>query len=124
MKTILIIDDEPMIRRGLVRLFFREGMAGLLTIREASNGAEALKMLEDGLVPSLIICDLDMPVMNGAEFMRRRAKTAFATIPLILHSGNPDVFVLADEFGVGAFHKGDPIPELKEQIAAALEKVV
>lgn len=61
--TVLLVDDEPDIRR-LVREILRE--AGL-TVVVAENGAEALQLLAD-LRPRLILLDKLMPMMDGTEF--------------------------------------------------------
>ncbi len=52
----------------------------------AANGAEAMKLLE-GLLPDLILLDLDMPVMNGCEFLDARALSpALSKVPVIVLS--------------------------------------
>ncbi len=62
---VLLVDDMAEIRAILAR-FFRE--AGPSRIEEAGEGLEAI---EKALAfrPHLIMCDLNMPVMNGAEFL-------------------------------------------------------
>ena len=53
---------------------------------EAKNGAEALNMVNDGF--SMIVLDLDMPVMNGFEFMRSiDGLDTLKNIPIIVFSG-------------------------------------
>jgi len=68
MARILIIDDEE-----LVRFTVREilGVAGHDVV-EATNGAEALEKLAAG-EPTIdaVICDIEMPEMDGYEFVRR-----------------------------------------------------
>jgi response regulator RpfG family c-di-GMP phosphodiesterase len=68
--TLLFIDDEANILAALKRLFRPLGY----TILTAENGLEALALLEKEPV-DLLICDMRMPVMNGAEVLEQvRAK--------------------------------------------------
>jgi len=61
----LVVDDEPRLRRVLVRLLEGEGF----TCREAGSGTEAIAMLEQQSAP-LVISDLRMPQMDGATLLR------------------------------------------------------
>src|SRR5712691_11378241 len=61
----LVVDDEPRLRRVLVRLLEGEGF----TCAEAGSGVEALHELEKGAVP-LVISDLRMPEMDGVTLLR------------------------------------------------------
>lgn len=63
---VLIADDDPMLR-GLLRV--KLGQAGF-DITEASNGEEALKLVQE-VRPDLIVLDAMMPVMDGDETLRR-----------------------------------------------------
>lgn len=67
-KQILIVDDNPIIRR-LVRRCVESEM-GWHVCGEAENGAMALGMVTD-LNPDLVILDFVMPVMDGLEAARR-----------------------------------------------------
>jgi two-component system chemotaxis response regulator CheY len=87
-KTILIVDDNAYIRRGLCELFKRE--SDFEVCGEAENGKEAIdKAL--ALHPDLIVLDLSMPVMNGLD-AARELKTLMPTVPLIMYSAFGDVF--------------------------------
>jgi CheY-like chemotaxis protein len=61
----LVVDDEPRLRRVLVRLLETEGCS----CREAGSGIEALRELEREPVP-LVISDLRMPEMDGVTLLR------------------------------------------------------
>ncbi len=61
----LVVDDEPRLRRVLVRLLEGEGF----TCREAGSGTEALQMMQENPVP-LVISDLRMPQMDGVTLLR------------------------------------------------------
>ena len=87
-KTILIVDDNAYIRRGLCELFQRG--SDFKVCGEAENGKEAIaKALE--LHPDLIVLDLSMPVMNGLD-AARELKRLMPTVPLIMYSAFGDVF--------------------------------
>jgi two-component system chemotaxis response regulator CheY len=64
-KTILLVDDSASVRQVAGIALRRAGYETL----EAVNGKEALALL-DANKPSLIISDVNMPVMNGIEFLK------------------------------------------------------
>lgn len=63
--TILLVEDDEEIRGALAELLMQDGYP----IVEARNGREALRVLGGGVAPSLILLDLNMPVMSGHEFL-------------------------------------------------------
>lgn len=80
-RPILVVDDDADIRDALCDLLDSEGYAVLT----ASNGAEALKMLQRDAAPGLVLLDLMMPVMGGEELLRR-CREAGITLPVIVVS--------------------------------------
>ncbi|HZU99166.1 MAG TPA: response regulator [Planctomycetota bacterium] len=62
---ILIVEDEPAVRHSLRDVLEDEGYL----VAEAANGQEALDYLKSHDAPCLILLDLMMPVMSGAEFL-------------------------------------------------------
>jgi len=83
---VLIVDDDEHIREKLCELV---EMAGCKA-RAATNGAEALEILADGL-PCLIILDLLMPVMTGQELVEAMRKVpSFAEVPIVISTSAPD----------------------------------
>jgi CheY-like chemotaxis protein len=80
--SVLIVDDDDDICEILSEILVRAGY----TVIAASNGAEALKVLES-VRPSLILLDLNMPVMDGFELCRvRKLDAAIAEIPTVIMS--------------------------------------
>lgn len=67
MKTILIADDHPIFRQGLVRIV--EGTKEFRLVGEAGNGREALSAIRT-LQPDLAVVDISMPEMSGLEIVR------------------------------------------------------
>lgn len=81
---VLVVDDDPLIRRFMRDLLEEAGFRIVL----ASNGQEALVYLASGPPPAVILCDLAMPVMDGREFCERKhADAKLAPIPVIIISG-------------------------------------
>lgn len=68
MWTILIVEDEPLFRRSLIRLMNWE-QAGFQIIGEAGDGSEALEFIEQHQ-PDLVIADIVMPEMSGLELLK------------------------------------------------------
>ena len=65
----LIVDDSSVMRK-IVERSLRQAGIDLDKVVEASNGAEALAALQTNTV-DLILCDINMPVMDGLEFVRQ-----------------------------------------------------
>ncbi|OGT01082.1 MAG: hypothetical protein A3F73_01780 [Gallionellales bacterium RIFCSPLOWO2_12_FULL_59_22] len=83
--TLLFIDDEANILSALKRLFRPLGYTTLT----AENGAEALALLEKENV-DLVICDMRMPVMNGAELLEQ-VRDRWPEVVRILLTGYADL---------------------------------
>lgn len=82
-KAVLIVDDDPDIRRTLGDVLEAEGYQ----VTEAADGVEALTHLHSGGEPNVILLDLMMPVMNGWQFCEElRDKPQFSSIPVVLLS--------------------------------------
>ena len=68
MTSILIVDDEPVIRKGLSTKLNQSGEFKVVGCAE--DGVEALKMI-DQLQPDIVITDINMPNMDGLEMLER-----------------------------------------------------
>ena len=66
---VLIVDDSSVMRK-IVERSLRQAGLDMSSVTEAGNGAEALGKLDANLV-DLILSDINMPVMDGLEFVRR-----------------------------------------------------
>src|SRR2546427_8171400 len=64
---VLLVDDEELIRRPMARFLSKRGAE----IREAGDGQAALERLQEGFEPHVILADLRMPRMDGAELFER-----------------------------------------------------
>jgi two-component system, chemotaxis family, chemotaxis protein CheY len=65
-KTVMIVDDTEAIRMSVGFILQEEGY----TVIEAKNGQEALDKLKGGAAVDLILCDVNMPVMDGITFLK------------------------------------------------------
>jgi two-component system chemotaxis response regulator CheY len=67
--SALIVDDSSVMRK-IVERSLRQAGINLAHVFEAGNGAEALSLLAETRV-DLILCDINMPVMDGLEFVKQ-----------------------------------------------------
>ena len=82
-KKILVIDDELSIRMLLENFLKRE-----YVVVTKNDGMEGLTWLEEGNIPDLIVADIQMPNLDGYDFIKNlRASGYFKHIPLIMLSG-------------------------------------
>ena len=81
MITVLIVDDEPLIRRGLESMIAWE-QAGFRLAGQASNGEEGLEKIRERK-PDVVFTDIKMPKMDGISMIREALKEV-----------NPPVFVI------------------------------
>ncbi len=81
MPTILVVDDSTTLRRTMALFLERAGFRVL----QARNGQEAIDQLQRGTTVKLVVCDIEMPNMNGFEFLSfRRQDTHLAKIPVVI----------------------------------------
>lgn len=84
---ILVLDDEPFMLQLLVKLL---NNLGYTSVASCDNGHAALRLVDDAVpAPQLILCDLNMPVMDGMEFIRKLVDHGYAGC-LILVSGEDE----------------------------------
>ena len=81
---ILVIDDEPFVQAITIHQLQQ---LGYQHIAKASNGAEALSVMQNSTeVFDLIVCDLSMPVMDGFDFMRAAQRANYKGAIVIVSS--------------------------------------
>lgn len=101
MSKILVIDDNEDYRAGFIQVLEFEAY----TILEAENGLIGLQMIREHS-PNLILCDVDMPVMNGIEVLTAvKADPIYAKIPFLIITGHHDERTLkkSRDLGVEAY---------------------
>ncbi len=80
-RQILVVEDDEAIRETLSDLLQDEGYS----VASAENGVAALGYLKDNELPQVILLDLMMPVMSGAEFRQKQlAEPRIAGIPTVV----------------------------------------
>ena len=118
-KKILAIDDEKSIRFIIENTFNKD-----FEVITMNNGMDALYYLQSGNLPDVIICDVEMPVLNGFEFIRKiRESGFFDEIPLIMLSGKEEsadkikCFEMgADDYVLKPFNPKELIARIKRRL--------
>ena len=123
MKTVLIIDDNPVITS-----IYRGKLAtGGLHTEVATDGEQGLEML-DLCKPDVVLLDLMLPKVNGMDVLKRiRARAEYKTLPVVVFSNSYSADVMQQAWGFGAtdvLHKSSTTPQnvvlaLVRAIAAA-----
>ena len=124
MSKILLVDDSTVMRCMLRAAVTATGPDGL-TFLEASNGKEALEILEQAdFSMDLIFCDLLMPEMGGLEFLQVLvAKEVLDTCPVIILTGDARETRAQEALSCGA-RRLIAKPFTAEVIADALDQVL
>jgi CheY-like chemotaxis protein len=102
MPAVLIVDDDPFIRKLVATTL--EDVAGF-ELLEAADGGEALDVAA-GSSPQLVFLDIDMPNVNGYDVCRRlrsRPGTAQATIVMLTAAVGEEAEREAEEAGADLF---------------------
>jgi DNA-binding NarL/FixJ family response regulator len=85
--SIVLADDQPLVRMGLRRIFDRRH--GFDVITECGDGAEAVEVAQD-LQPDVIVMDMRMPGTSGAEAIRQIRQLETAPPVLVLTTYDDD----------------------------------
>lgn len=120
MYKVLVVDDEPNIRKGLIHIMDWKHF-GCEVVGEAMDGLEGLEKIRE-LKPDIVIADINMPEMDGLE-MIDAARQVVSHTKFIILTGYRDFSYLQEALRIGAF---DYIlkPSKIEKISAVLKKAV
>ena len=77
---VLIADDHVIVRNGLVSILEKD--EAIDVIGEGANGLEIIRLIQNGIVPDIVITDINMPEMDGIE------------LTLLIKSNYPEIKVL------------------------------
>ncbi len=127
MKTILIIEDEPEMRRNLATILRLENFHALT----AENGREGISMARSG-PPDLILCDVMMPELDGYGVLRElRGEPATEATPFIFLTAKgekPDIRagmnLGADDYLTKPVAKADLLAAIRSRIERARQAAV
>jgi len=118
----LIVDDSSVMRK-IVERSLRQAGLDLSSVIEAGNGADALALLDGNLV-DLILSDINMPVMDGLEFVRqlqRMDKTRQIPVVMITTEGSESNVVQALSLGAKGYIRKPFTPDqVKEHVLPVL----
>jgi putative two-component system response regulator len=117
---ILVVDDDRRIRTVLADILSAEGYQA----RQAGNGQEALEAMEQW-APDVVLLDINMPVMNGLEAIRRiKADPAMKHIPVVIVTGIEDTEARLEGLRLGAddfLLKPPHVPELTARVRSLVQ---
>ena len=120
----LIVDDSSVMRK-IVERSLRQAGLDLDEVKEASNGAEALEALGHVEV-DLIFCDINMPVMDGLEFLRQiKTMHNVRNVPVIMITteGSESHVVQALSIGARGYIRKPFTPEqVREHVIPLLDE--
>jgi len=88
---VLIVDDHPVVRRGLIALL--SSLAGVEVVGEAGDGEQAVREAQI-LAPDVVLMDIQMPRMDGIQATRRIIAAAPGTAVLVLSMFETDESVV------------------------------
>ena len=117
--TILVVDDSSALRRTLALTLQKAGYR----VVEARDGLEALNQLETTAV-NLVICDVEMPNMNGFEFLsQRRRNSAYVKIPVFMLTSrsNEKHRSLALQLGATSYFSK---PYIESELLSAIRAII
>jgi two-component system chemotaxis response regulator CheY len=121
----LIIDDSAVMRKMVTRSLTQAGL-NLAVVFEAGNGEEALASLRVNQV-DLILSDINMPVMDGLEFLRRAKEEGLgggAPILMITTEGGETHVAQAVAYGASGYIRKPFVPDqVKGCILPLMEKL-
>lgn len=124
--TVLIADDSSVMRKIIGRSLRQAGLS-LGSVFEAANGADALASLAKNSV-DLILVDINMPVMDGLEFVRQAKASGVAKntpMVMITTEGSESQVVRALSLGARDYIRKPFTPDqMKEHVLPLLEKPV
>jgi DNA-binding NarL/FixJ family response regulator len=115
--TIVLVDDHPVVRDGLIAMLSVE--PDFKIVGEASNGKEAMELIPR-LRPSVVVLDLLLPDMVGSEIIRRRCERSSDINFLVLTTvaGDEEIYRTLEAGARGYLFKDMARKELIQAIRA------
>ena len=120
MKTVALIDDHVLLRNGLANLI--ESFGNYKVLFQADNGKQFIESLQKGIVPDIVLIDINMPIMDGYETATwiRENKFKIRILALSMYDDENSIIKMFKAGAKGYILKDCDPAELK----AALEALV
>lgn len=97
---VLVVDDDVVSRMVLMHLVASSGQVEVI---EAEDGEQAWRLLDGGMAPAVVFCDLRMPHLSGMELLARvKADERFAALPFVLASAADERATVEQASSLGA----------------------
>jgi two-component system response regulator NreC len=96
--SLLLVEDDELVRVGLRLLLQTLPTVNLVT--EASNGQEALRMIDD-VQPHVVITDVAMPILDGIG-LTKEIRRRYPRLPVVILTGHPDETYFTSALSAGA----------------------
>lgn len=97
MKRVLVVDDSPSVRQ---QVGLALGQAGFVVL-EAEDGRSGLAMI-DSAQPAAVVCDVNMPNMNGVELLEALRGRSGSNIPVLMLTTEANPAMMARARAAGA----------------------
>src|ERR1700729_3279018 len=114
-QRVLFVDDEPNVLEGIQRTLRKQ-----VELKTASSGAEALRLIGESGPFALVVSDMRMPVMNGAQFLAKVREQEPDTVRMIL-SGQADFQSTIAAVNEGPIYQFLRKPCPSEELLAAVQ---
>jgi len=123
-RRVLIAEDEGLIRLDLAEMLTEEGYE---VVAEAADGETAVRLAEEKQ-PDLVICDIQMPIMDGLQAAEKIVAARIAPVVILTAFSQRDLIARAQSAGAMAylvkpFQKSDLVPAIELSLARFAEMV-
>jgi len=118
-KKIILVDDHPVLRKGLVRLI--DAKDEFVVCGEASSAADAMELIRE-LKPDLVIVDIGLPGTSGIE-LTKTIRSEFPKLPVLILSMHEEALYATRALRAGAMGyvvKQDAIDNIASALREAL----
>lgn len=122
MLKVLVVDDSPVMRSMVARSLQLSGV-DVASVHQAGNGQEALEILHAEWI-DIMLCDVNMPTMNGLELVERMAAKGSGTrVPVVMISSlrDPACQARLKQLGVSSYLEK---PFRPEALGRAIERAL
>lgn len=121
--AVMVVDDDPVVLMQMQQMLAGIGIDDVLTAR---NGVDAIRQMgQRASAPDVVVCDLNMPEMDGVEMIRRFGQAGFSGALILMSGANEQLLATVGNLAqlqglrvLGEIHK----PATPQQMAGLLRK--